>query len=113
MLMTPHTTEGLVAISTTLPVLDNSVLVNLTTQSVPGWIRFIAAARMANTGPEWVAVMHSALFQTYLHSRGVLLGFSMLLGWKPCIRAIQQHASRRLYLTVVFMIHIPRSKVPT
>ncbi len=48
--------SGLVALSTTLPVLDNALFANLSAHSVPGWIRFTAANRLARNGSEWVAL---------------------------------------------------------
>jgi hypothetical protein len=48
--------SGLVALSTTLPVLDNALFANLSTASVPGWIRFTVANRLAHNGSEWVAL---------------------------------------------------------
>lgn len=49
--------SGLVVISTTLPVLDNNILSKLSPNSVPGWIRFIVANRMARSGPEYSTII--------------------------------------------------------
>lgn len=49
--------SGLIAISTTLPVLDNRALTPLHTETVPGWMRFLAANRLASSGPEWAEIM--------------------------------------------------------
>lgn len=49
--------SGMVAITTTLPVLDNSVLANLTPESVPGFIRFTIAMRTTDSGADFVKTM--------------------------------------------------------
>jgi hypothetical protein len=49
--------SGLVVISTTLPVLDNNVLAGLSPQTVPGWIRFVVANRMASSGPDYRTII--------------------------------------------------------
>ena len=39
------------------PVLDNAVLADISPKSVPGWIRFTVANRLADSGAEWASTM--------------------------------------------------------
>jgi len=78
------TSQEMVVMETTNNVMNNTLYYNVTTQSVPYWIRIGVSNRMSDSGPEWMK--HMALYNsgTY-NNQWMVVDFKLFTPGSPIV----------------------------